>query len=387
MMSAARRNVASAPRKHHIVPQSYLAAWATSGRVRVTDISSRRSWTTSPAKALRRTDFYRLEHEDIPEAEIPPLLYETMLSRVEGEALPGLTALAADVPEGDRVQYRYPPDVIVPVIDFLAFQATRGQRHRQTLISAATDGYRQLYAPLVDRELLRVELAERLGRQPTATELDESHTFMLGLLDGSIEVGPAEAAATVEGGLSAQRIRDFIGDRNWRVYQASRPLMTCDEPVLILGGPGTPRSEVAGFANAGALVFPLAPHALLAMFRNDLRLSPEGQSAQLSPLEVHQLNREIMAASAEAVVETSDGVVASRLVVPPWPRVTAVEEGYTMADEPETEVVRFFRRTRWANTSEKPPWPVPRWWHLAGPDLRFTPPPRATWSIYDAHSS
>ena len=47
----------SAPRKHHLVPASYLRRWQGSARtIRMTETTSRRSVLVSPQKALKQTD-------------------------------------------------------------------------------------------------------------------------------------------------------------------------------------------------------------------------------------------------------------------------------------------------------------------------------------------
>ena len=75
LFDVARKNEGqSAPRKHHIVPSSYLDRWAENGHVRVTDINSGHTYVQSPAKAMRETDFYSLaEGEPAAELEHDPL--------------------------------------------------------------------------------------------------------------------------------------------------------------------------------------------------------------------------------------------------------------------------------------------------------------------------
>ena len=52
MFERARNNEKSAPRKHHVIPASYLARWERDGRIRVTETDSKRTYTPSPE--LRR---------------------------------------------------------------------------------------------------------------------------------------------------------------------------------------------------------------------------------------------------------------------------------------------------------------------------------------------
>src|SRR5262245_6915050 len=76
----------SVPRKPPLVPNSYLTRWAERGNIRVTRVDDQHSYTTSPGKAARETDYYRLESPDVDPNEVPPLLMEVMLGEVESAA-------------------------------------------------------------------------------------------------------------------------------------------------------------------------------------------------------------------------------------------------------------------------------------------------------------
>lgn len=381
LFEAARRNVESAPRKHHLVPRMHLDNWAVEDKLRVVDLDTGSSWLSNPAKTARRTDYYRLEHEDLPPEDVPPLLFETILGQVEGDAVPGLARLRDDVPTGDLVQTKYHPDLIVPVVDFLAFQAVRGERHRTTMYKSYAQNYQMLYADFVDRDQLAAELTRRMGRAPTETELDQNHAFMKDLAEGTVTIGPAEAAATAEVGKMAEAIRDFILERNWRVYQCSKPLVCPDEPVVLVGGPGTLRTEVPGFLNAGVVLFPLGPRSLLAMFRMDIEVFDGAGPQILDPSEVREVNRELSANAQRYVFERPEDQIASSITLPRWPSVMDFEDGYRTIDDPDANVRRQFKRTRWANTAAPPPWPVERWWPGASiaPGADF--PRKNEWSL------
>jgi len=120
-LERARRNEVSAPRKHHLVPASYLDRWAEDGRVRVTQVEDGTSYETSPGKAARITDFYRLEAEGLDPEQLPPLLFETLLSEVEAWAKTIIDQLVTQPRTLD-------PDLVAKSAWFLAFQFTRGER-------------------------------------------------------------------------------------------------------------------------------------------------------------------------------------------------------------------------------------------------------------------
>lgn len=98
LMEQARRNEYSGPKKHHLVPSSYLRRWEVAGKLRVTDVEAKRSHTTAAAKAARETDFYRLEADGLDPELVPPLLFETLLSQVEGWGKRIIDELVSDTP-------------------------------------------------------------------------------------------------------------------------------------------------------------------------------------------------------------------------------------------------------------------------------------------------
>ncbi|MGH9066198.1 MAG: DUF4238 domain-containing protein, partial [Acidimicrobiales bacterium] len=65
LYEAARKNEKSAPRKHHLVPASYLTRWAANNRIRMTFTADKKSVLTAPTKAARETDFYSLATDGI----------------------------------------------------------------------------------------------------------------------------------------------------------------------------------------------------------------------------------------------------------------------------------------------------------------------------------
>lgn len=84
LLEQARKNESGTPpRKHHLVPASYLRRWAEGGVIRVTDLDDNNSYLCAPEKAARETDFYRIDHPDIPRDEVPPLVFETLLGHLE----------------------------------------------------------------------------------------------------------------------------------------------------------------------------------------------------------------------------------------------------------------------------------------------------------------
>ena len=86
----------SAQRRHHIVPAFYLKHWADNGKLLVTNVDEGRSWPATPRRAATESDYYRIESPDLDPDEIPPLLFEVTLSRVERWGADFIDAAIAD---------------------------------------------------------------------------------------------------------------------------------------------------------------------------------------------------------------------------------------------------------------------------------------------------
>ncbi|WP_203785967.1 DUF4238 domain-containing protein [Paractinoplanes rishiriensis] len=336
----------SAPRKHHLVPNSYLSRWSERGNIRVTRVDDQYSYTTSPAKAARETDYYRLESPDVDPEEVPPLLMEVMLGEVEGS---GKTAIDRMIESGSA---RLDPEQAAEFAWFLGFQATRGHAYRQTQAQLTNELFRLQFGEITDDGLRR--LLNKRGRPTDDAGVAAARRMIDELNAGKVRVSEQQAAVAARSAMSAYDVgRQFL-DRNWQIFTAPPILITCDEPVVPIGGPDHRRSERGGFASVGVVVFPLAPHAILAMFRHDLRPAPPWE---LTHVEAAELNREILGASARWAFERPARHFTQRVSVPPAPDPVAFEE----FESDGRRIIRTYPPTRWTGP-DAPDWPVSRWW-------------------------
>lgn len=129
------------PRKHHLVPASYLQRWAEDGQVCVTFVDEARSYLSSPETAARQTDFYRLQHPDLDPVEVPPLLFETMLSQIEGSAKTVIDELLEHFEPG-----QVDPEQLALFAWHLAMSITRGAVFRAEQQELLSDMYRLQWA-------------------------------------------------------------------------------------------------------------------------------------------------------------------------------------------------------------------------------------------------
>ena len=140
----------------------------------------------------------------------------------------------------------------------------------------------------------------------------------------------------------------------WAIFRTEAPLLTSDEPVVLIGAPGTDRSEKPGLLTTAVVVFPLSPDRLLALF-NPLLMSPPRYPFVLNDSEVTQINAELMATAEKEVYERPSDWIAADISVPPR------GEGKPLVDSDGTVVTRYRKPTRWASITEPPAPPVPRW--------------------------
>ena len=69
-------------RKHHFVPQSYLAGFTDDGKLTVFDLESRKTFRTTPRKVATKRDFNRIDVHGLP-----PDAVEQALGDFEGRAI------------------------------------------------------------------------------------------------------------------------------------------------------------------------------------------------------------------------------------------------------------------------------------------------------------
>lgn len=103
----ARMGDVSIPRRHHYVPQVYLAAFTATGekggRLHVLDKKSGRSWPSNPADAGCEHDFYMLNVAE--DAEHDALALEKFFGQLEGDYREAIRATldAGNVPADDEL--------------------------------------------------------------------------------------------------------------------------------------------------------------------------------------------------------------------------------------------------------------------------------------------
>lgn len=353
-MESAKRDEAggSAPRKHHLIPKSYLRRWEESGKIRVTHVDQKKSHLASPGTAARETDYYRLESSDVDPEVVPPLLFEKMLGEMEGTSVEIIDALIEHGPNSLSPQQKAEFSL------FLAFQITRGHSFRVANRLMVGDFFKLKYEN-VTTEGVRQFLTDA-GMPSDTADVEAAYAAMKEVSSGDVVIQPQDASIVAESGALAVQIGEHLFARKWHKFTTVPILITCDEPVVSLGGPSTDRRERAGAATAGIIFFPLNPSNLLVMFHPGFH--PWGPP-ELDRTETAEINREIMAATSRWAFERPSRHVTERMPVPPAVAPFKREGPFPMAGDGNKQLFRTFRPTRWASALPPlPPWPVSRWW-------------------------
>ena len=145
----------SAPRKHHLVPRSYLQRWAEDGLIRVTDVRKGIDYTASPTKAAS------LALEDLDPQTTPPLLFEVLLSEVEAWGVAGIDHLLAMPDQPD-------PEVLAKFTWFLGMTMTRGNSTRRRLRKMTEEVMRLQYGSMTRSGVTSMMRAAGLDATETA---------------------------------------------------------------------------------------------------------------------------------------------------------------------------------------------------------------------------
>jgi hypothetical protein len=346
----------STPRKHHLVPKSYLRRWEESGQLRVTEIDTGNSYQTSAAKAARETDYYRFESHDIDPVEFPPMIIEALLGAIEAPAVKAIDSML-------EARGRRPdPAAAAVVAQFLGCQLTRGHSFRAQMRELVQKAHVLQYGRMTAAGI-RHMLEKRAGASVDDAAVQEAVRFLDDLEAGDVVIRPQDAWIMGMALQYAELVGLVLTAREWRVIETPRNLVTCDEPVVLIGGPGISRAEQGGIATAGVIVFPLAPDALLAMFREDV--APIGAEPALNLLEAADINREILANASRWGFERPGRRATLGLRVPAFRERVRFDDGLGLSsDLPGAELVRIHKPSRWAAEPSRP-WPVERWWTWA----------------------
>lgn len=227
----------NASRRHHVVPNFYLEGFSRNGTIRVADLATNKTFTSTVVNASVRRDFYSVDG-----SAGPVDTFEKLLARIESEGARSIKKIKDGVwplQENDRrLLARY-----------IAVQATRVE-WIQGMMGEGLDRVRFLVEQMLDE----TNSGEEAGRGAYWEARDGSRTFVP-LED--IRFRQNDFLASIVSG--ANSIEPMIGGRPWVLMRLRRrALVTSDSPIGLLPGDGLAQESGVGFLNAAAVTFPIS---------------------------------------------------------------------------------------------------------------------------------
>jgi hypothetical protein len=241
------------PRRHHLVPRFYLQGFARDDRIGVIRLGETPTrFVTSVINAAVEVDFYTVETDDGPSADV-----EEMLAGIEGRAA---TAMQALLVEGLPMDADLAADLAI----FLGFQALRDRRTRDSQNQMA-DFFTKAMLLSLGPDQVRKALEEIEGRPPTDEEVETQLAFMANHEGYTVREHTNEL---VRGMLeNVEAASAMVASRTWQLLRFDEPvLVTSDCPVVQWQAPAN-RSDFygVGFGTADELRFPVDQRHALVM--------------------------------------------------------------------------------------------------------------------------
>ncbi|MGY1988349.1 DUF4238 domain-containing protein [Blastococcus sp. SYSU DS0669] len=164
----------SEPRKHHIIPAFYLAGFASpqsrTGRLRVFDYATGKTFVSTPKKVCRQTDYYRVEG-----VEPDPNATEKLLAWHEGVVAPHVQAVASG-----RITEKRQVGETLALAASLAVRNRQGRERLNTTMSMNIGmKIRQGHVSNEQWEMLRATAILNGGDPEDYPELDEATQKLL----------------------------------------------------------------------------------------------------------------------------------------------------------------------------------------------------------------
>jgi len=351
------------PRKHHVVPRFYLDRWAEDGRVCVTDLDAHKSHETDPKNALIENDFYRVPAGTALGSD-SPVVWEAWLSKVEGNAASVFDKLDRDgfvaLDDEDLSRLAF----------FVAVQTTRSRWHRfQGRWMASVGIYRAME---LDRPGAVETQLRALGEDPTPEHVAEVEAYWAKVLADPWQMNLSASFEMDTAQRAAGDLADLLVKRRWAVYESDKALITCDEPVVSLWE----HMGAGGYFGTPIIVFPLGPHQILAMFRDNMPVlhNPETPLDWRASLD---LNQTIAGNAFRNIVSQPSNRAAPKLYVPDSKEPTQLQNAGKNGNQ---ELVRWRVMRRWSDEHDAPQRPVRSWWPPIVPPAPSPPRTREEWA-------
>lgn len=356
------------PRAHHVVPRFYLQRWAENNRVTVTDLDAHTSFSVDPKKALIETDFYRVPAGTVAGSD-SPVVWEVWLSQIEGIAKGFFDKLDQSGPralDGDDFGI---------LAGFIAVQITRSRWHRYQARWMNSVGIHRAFE--MDRPGAIEAQLRRSGENPSPERIAEVEKYWAKVTEDPWQMNLPASFELDLAQRSAIGIEDLLIHRQWFIYETEKPIITCDEPVVSLWEHmAADHVQDGGYFGTPILVFPLGPHLVLAMFRENIPVYRTVQTP-LDWRDTLDLNQVIAGNAYRHIVSEPSDRAASKIYVPASKDPTQMIRAGKNGDQ---ELLRWRVVRRWSDERDAPVRPVKSWWPPVVPPAPSGPQTREQWA-------
>lgn len=292
-------NMKTPSRKHHYLPQGYLAAFTDTGKkdgqFYVLELDNGNCFRTSPKNVAAKRDFNRVDIEGHS-----PDAVEQALSPVE--------ALMIEACRKVIQTQAYPNDEDINyILNLLGLVAVRNPKLRTSFNKASDRMMRMIGHMLVSKKEV-FEYQTKKAREAGYLNPENNSTYEE--VKRFVEGGEYDIEFSPEGNLRIEletfdKILPVLGERIWSVFVAppSGPSFICSDHPVTLVWKNTGIKGPVGFGLKNTEVFfPLGPTVgLYGTYE-----LPQNEVVKLSPTNVARLNRRIMDNAEKHVFSTSE---------------------------------------------------------------------------------
>lgn len=350
--AAAMTEKGEEPHKHHLVPRFYLERWAEHGQVLVTELGPpKKSFLLKPLNALYETDYYRVTPGVFEGGS--PVVWEAWLQKIESEA----AVIFATI--DDKGLESLTEAELGLLIYFIGVQATRSRSFRYQSRWWMGPGYFAAFE--LDKPGALEAHLERAGEIATPRRLAELRAYFDAVCSDPWQV-PMSPELDLKMAMDGARVvAESLRKRRFVMYRTAKPLVPCDEPVVLLyESMAVDHPSDGGYDRAPIVVLPFGPHQVLAMFHPGMPvLHDPGREIRWD--ETLELNRAIAGNAHRSLVELSDGRLGRNLYIPdpkPPARLVTLEASKSEAGE----ILWMPSQCRWSGEPDAPVRPVASWW-------------------------
>lgn len=240
-------------KRHHVVPQAYLKAWADDhNRVGVFDGRTGKSFTTDTKNAAVRSKLYTMRLPDGSERDD----LEAVFAEVEGQLIEVIRSLHSG-------QWPLTAEGRSLIANFIALQIARAPSILETthrMVDEVTEMAEKMQVAMdnTKTEMSPDEYAEHVATMSRVNDLSSGPSYTL---DEFVELHRYPTL----GALSA--MADFVEPiANLKFTLLESPegeFLTSDQPVAHWAPPGQPESMGTGLLTAERSTLPISPHLCL----------------------------------------------------------------------------------------------------------------------------